>query len=183
MWSPDPRLRRAAFRGLRAALIAAAVAAVAGCVGGYRPLYGEASVGYATQDALARVEIAPVGERVGQQVRNELIRLFYPAGVAIDPIYRMSLQLSIYERDVFVRRSTEVNRKTVVLQASYRIEDPAVEAPPVAAGTALAETSYNRFTSEFANIRAQRDAENRAAVELAEQIRNQVAAALASGRV
>jgi LPS-assembly lipoprotein len=180
MWSPDRTRRRMPVLG--AALAAIAALGLAGCVGGYRPLYGEPAVGYATQDALARVAIAPVPERVGQQVRNELIRLFYPSGSPIDPIYKMSLQISISERDVFVRKSSDVTRKTVELQVGYRIVDPAIQAP-VADGVAFTETSYNRYSSEFANIRARRDAENRAAAEVAEQIRNQVAAALAAGRV
>jgi len=182
MWSPDPARTPRRMPTFAAALAMVAALGLTGCIAGYRPLYGEAAVGYATQDALARIDIAPVGERVGQQVRNELIRAFYPAGQPIDPIYKMTMQISISGRDLFLRKTSEVTRETVELQVSYRIEDPATK-QPVTDGVAFAETSYDRYSSEFANIRAQRDAENRAAAEVAEQIKSQVAAALASGRV
>ena len=52
---------------------------------------------------------------------------------------------------------------------------------PVVKGTTFARASYAASLQRFANIRAQRDAEDRAAKVLAEQIRTRIAGYLATG--
>jgi len=151
-----------------------------GC--GFQPLYGESGSTLAAQESLAQIEITPIKDRVGQQLRNELIRLFTPNGEPIDAAYKMTLQLSINERDVFIRESTDVERRTVRMTVRYEIVD-SVSKQPATMGTAFSESSYNRVDSEFANIRARRDAENRGAEDLAKQVAAQVSAAFVSGRV
>lgn len=174
MSSPDRPTRRSA-----ALLLIGAMLGLAGC--GFQPLYGDATTSYAAQDALAQIKIAPLSDRVGQQLRNDLIRELSPAGEPYDAPYTLNIQLNIQERDVFVRESSNVERRTVTLTARYRLVVPETEEPVIEA-TAFTEASYNRFESEFANIRARIDAENRAAADLAAQIRDQLAAALVSNR-
>ena len=94
----------------------------------------------------------------------------------------MQITLNVSERDVFTRETSDVERKTVRMTANYTLVD-IVSDQPVHEGVAFTETSFNRVISEFANIRARTDAENRAAVDLAQQISQQVAAAFVSGRV
>jgi len=51
----------------------------------------------------------------------------------------------------------------------------------IATGTARGSASYDRMNQVFANVRARIDAENRAAVAAADNIRLRVAAAVARG--
>jgi LPS-assembly lipoprotein len=166
-----------------------AVAGLAGC--GFQPVYGTQGTTYAAQEVVAQIEIAPIKDRVGQQLRNELIRLLTPGGEPANANYLMTINLRINERDVFTRDNREINRKSVLVEASYRVidkatyntGDPAVKPVVVYENKAFAEASYNRFESEFANIRARIDAENLAAREVADFIRNQIAAAVVAGRL
>jgi LPS-assembly lipoprotein len=182
MWSPERVLRLAP-----AAVVAGAVIfALAGC--GFQPVYGTPDSSYAAQDVTAAIRIAPIKDRVGQRIRNELIGELTPAGEPFDAPYLMKLQVTVSERKVFVRTSREVDRITVMVSASFQVIDAVAanadpSAPPVViyTDTAFAESSFNRFPSEFANIRARVDAENRAAREVAIFIRNQVVAAIVAG--
>ena len=47
-------------------------------------------------------------------------------------------------------------------------------------GAAVSRAAYNRYQEIFANVRARRDAENRAADTVAESIKTQIAAFLAT---
>lgn len=172
MSSPDTLTRRATV-----GLIATAILGLAGC-SEVRPLYAEGgAAGFTPAGDLAAIRVAPMRDRVGQRLRNELIRLITPSGEPGNPEYRMTLQLEVSEQDVLVRTTSEVDRKTVNLTVAYRILEIGTDTE-VVAGKAFADASYNRVSSEFANIRAREDAEDRAANIVAEQIRTQVAARL-----
>jgi len=164
----------------RVILGAAAVAllAVTGCTN-VRPLYGSGGADPTTGGDLAAIAFASMSDRVGQRLRNELIRLITPSGEVVAPDYRMTLQMKLSESDVLTRTDSDVDRKSLSLSVSYKILDANTE-EEVFAGHAFGDVSYNRVTSEYANIRARRDAENRAANIVAEQIRSTVAARLAS---
>ena len=143
-----------------------------------RPLYGDTGATSHPGGDLAAVYFAPIPERVGQRLRNELIRLITPSGEPANPDYKMTLSVGVSEQNVLIRTDTEVDRKTLSLTVKYKLLDANTETE-VFDGNAFADVSFSRVTSEFANIRARRDAENRAANVVAEQIRSTVAARLA----
>ncbi len=182
MWSPDLPIR------LTPAIAAiTAIISLAGC--GFQPVYGTQGSSYATQELTAAIKISPIKDRVGQRIRNELIRQFTPDGEPVNAPYLMRLQVSVSERKVFRRRDREKDRISVMVTVNYKLFDAATvestdpDTPPVIihADKAFAESSFNRFPSEFANIRARLDAENRAASEVAIFVRNQVIAAVVAG--
>lgn len=182
MWSPESPARLVPAIGLLAVMLAS----LTGC--GFQPVYGTVDNSYAAQDVTAAIRIAPIKDRVGQRIRNELIRQLTPGGEPYDAPYLMKLQVSVSERKVFTRTSREVDRISVMVTARFQVIDETTgnaEAgtPPIViyADTAFAESSFNRFPSEFANVRARIDAENRAAAEVAVFIRNQVVAAVVAG--
>lgn len=173
MSSPDPISRRSAL-----GLLLLGAAGLAGCTE-VRPLYGSGAAGFTPAGDLAAIRIAPVGTREAQRLRNELIRLITPSGEPVSPTYLMSLQISIQQKDVLVRTTSEVDRKTVSYNVTYKIVEAGTDTE-IMIGKAFADASYNRVESEFANIRAREDAEARAATVVAEQIRTQIAARLAA---
>lgn len=165
--------RRAVVGGLGTVLIGL------GACSDVRPLYGSGGADLTDGGDLAAIAFAPMSDRVGQRLRNELIRLITPSGEVAAADYRMTLQINVSESDVLTGTTSDVDRKTLSLSVTYKILN-ADSGEEIFTGNAFGDVSFNRVTSEYANIRARRDAENRAANIVAEQIRSTVAARLAS---
>ncbi|ANT48889.1 LPS assembly lipoprotein LptE [Mesorhizobium amorphae] len=169
-------LRRAALYGL-----VASAALVSACT--VRPLYSNApltagsTVGAAAE--LASISIKPVKTRYAQQVRNNLIfGLGQGAGEPASPVYTLDLGVSeLVESAALVQIQTDEDEPTagtVTLTANYVLTD-AKTGTVIATGKRSVPSSFDRPTQEYASYRAQLDAENRAARELAELLRLSVA--------
>lgn len=162
------------------ALLAAAVS-VSGCT--VRPLYADAGL---ETGALAgnpaglshSVTVKPVETRVGLEVRNHLIFLLYGGRGQPDTAdYTVDLGVTTTTTRVAtvqITKDSEPTSAIVTATSVYRIIDNAT-GMPVATGTRAVSSSYDISRQEFAALRAERDAENRAARELAEILRHAVA--------
>lgn len=141
-----------------------------------RPLYSTPS---GAEGKLAAVSISEAGNRVEQQVRNELIFLF--AGGAGEPqnaIYDLEITVSASTLGVLNDVSTDTMRAgRILVSADYNLTQ-SDSGETLASGKRSASAMVDFPTQEFAKLRAIRDAENRAARELAELIRADVATAL-----
>jgi LPS-assembly lipoprotein len=158
--------------------------ALAGCQ--VRPLYSKES---GTTEKLASVQYAPVTGRIAQALRNELI--FKSAGGAGEPVkpeYEVKLVVSSSST------STEVNDNDLYLNlpdntfeghypgrvdvsAQYvlvRISDQKV----IRSATRTVTSMVDLPQQQFANMRAIRDAQDRAVREVAEVLRTDIASAL-----
>ncbi len=170
------RTRRSAV--LVAAVLVATLAAGCGETG-FRPLYGTASIGGAdASEKLAQVEIAPIPGRVGQQIRNEVIFQTTGGGYAAPPAYRLEIVIRESINSTLVKRSGDASGSVYNLDADFRlvrISDKQV----VMQGKSVSRAAFERFTSVFANVRARRDAENRAAGTIAQDVKTRIAAYLA----
>lgn len=147
-----------------------------------RPLYSSAPAtagGTATMtEELASIAIKPVKTRGAQQVRNHLMFLFYGgAAEPASPAYTLSLTVSVrVETAASIQRTTddeEPTAKTVTMVGRYALL--AADGTAVASGRRQIASSYDIPTQEFAALRARRDAEDRAARELAELLRLAIA--------
>jgi LPS-assembly lipoprotein len=177
-----------AGRGLAGILLAAAVLA-AGCT--VQPLYGKGPIGTdGTQTAainsqLASISVTEVDTRYAQQVRNDLLFLFYGgAGQPAAPRYVLDLgvtALNEWTATVQVDTDDRATAAMVTMISTYLLKD-AETGETVSSGRRQISSSYDVPTQEFAALRAQRDAEDRAARELAELLRLAVAQDLASRR-
>jgi LPS-assembly lipoprotein len=165
------------------ALVALAVVAgfgLAGC--GLQPLYGSGTTtasGTRLAEVMASVDVKPIPGRVGQKLRNELI--FSNTGGNYAPETRYKLQIAIRERviDQLVQISGDARGQVYQLEASFKLVD-AKNGKVIHSGAAISRAAYNRYQEIFANVRARRDAENRAARTIAESIKTQLAAYLAT---
>nr|WP_298095357.1 LPS assembly lipoprotein LptE [uncultured Shinella sp.] len=162
----------------RLAKLAAGIAlmgALAGCQ--VRPLY---STGAGTDTKLAAVAISEADDRVEQQVRNDLIFLF--AGGAGEPqaaIYHLEINVSVRKVGVLTDISSDIPRAgRIIVSADYNLTKTD-SGETLASGKRSSVALVDFPFQEFAKLRAVRDGENRAAHELAELIRADVAAALA----
>jgi LPS-assembly lipoprotein len=171
----------------------AAAAAVAGlALGGctpLRPLYADPALSAAVLPGgvdvgreLSRIEIVELTSRVGIQVRNDLIFLLNGGGAETrDPAYRLEMSVSSSAAFYAVQPGTGLARTAAVtVGVTYSLVRLA-DQRRVFVSSAVSRANFDRGVQRFANIRAERDAEDRAAREAAEQIRAGVAAFLAQG--
>ncbi|HXV29959.1 MAG TPA: hypothetical protein VD840_06485 [Sinorhizobium sp.] len=163
-------------RSIGAFASALLLTALAGCQ--VRPLYSEGSTG-ATSAALASIEISEADSRVEQEVRNALIFLTSGGqGEPSNPQYHLALEVSRKTMGVlYDQASDRAAAGRIVVKADYNLTKTAT-GETVKSGNRLAVALVDFPRQDFAKIRAVRDGENRAAKELAEIIRADIAAAL-----
>lgn len=150
---------------------------LAGC---FQPMYADRSVvggtGPNLRESLRDVEIAKVEGRVGQEVRDDIIfelsgGLGNPAGAP----YRLNLQIATNSYNAIIDAQSGLPQtETVTFDVTYKLQDVANERV-VMTDKAIARVSIDRTQQRYARVRAVRDAENRAAKIVAEQIRARVA--------
>jgi LPS-assembly lipoprotein len=150
---------------------------LSGCL--YRPLYGTGSYAPdASAYALQQIYVPEVDTRVAQQVRNRLIFLFEGGKGSGEPIYELRLRVTSVNSVFAASREARDNTAgAITVNAAYELVDARTRAP-IAKGSRSATASYDRTAQNFANDRALRDAEDRAAHEAAEAIRLAVAGIL-----
>lgn len=190
MWWAEARSREAlgpagaaSGRTRRSRVLVAFVLAstlVSGCADtGFRPLYGTASIGGAdVSEKLSQVEIAPIPGRVGQQIRNEVIFQTTGGGHPLPAAYRLEVVIRESITSTLVKISGDASGSVYNLDADFRlvrVSDKKV----VMQGKSASRAAFERFTSVFANVRARRDAEDRAANTIALDLRTRIAAYLA----
>jgi LPS-assembly lipoprotein len=145
-----------------------------------QPLYGERADGATLRVALAGINVAPVGDRVAQIVRNELM-FQLTGGANPDPVptYEVSIATDV-GNDGFIVTAPGNERTTVVsLATSYTLVVIAT-GEVVTSGVVRTETRFTLSNQGFAESRARQDAEQRAAVEGAELVALRLRAALAT---
>ena len=184
---PDPVKSQAIrLRGRLAVCgMAAALALVSACT--VRPLYSNQPLSPGSQLSasaeLASVAIKPVNTRYAQQVRNNLIFAFgQGAGEPASPAYTLDLGVTeLVESAAIVQVQTQEDEPTagtVTLTANYVLRDTATNTV-IGVGRRSIPSSFDKSRQEFAAYRAQIDAENRAARELADLLRLSIAQDLA----
>ena len=184
---PDPKTSEAARLLRRAAVcgMVAALALVSACT--VRPLYSNQPLSPGSQLSasaeLGSISIKPVNTRYAQQVRNNLIFAFgQGAGEPASPAYILDLGVTeLVESAAVVQVQTsedEPTAGTVTLAANYVLRDTATNTV-IAVGKRSVPSSFDRPLQEYAAYRAQIDAENRAARELADFLRLAIAQDLA----
>lgn len=150
------------------------VMALAGCQ--VRPLYDDAS---GTRESLGSIVYSAASNRVGQEVRNHLIFLTGGgAGEPANPEYEVNLQVSATTMGVLLDQSSDTAKAgRVIVSANYTLKR-ASDATVLHTGRRQVVAVVDYPSQEFAKLRAVRDGEDRAARELAEFIRTDLASAL-----
>lgn len=174
---PGRALRRLA--GFAAIVMLSAVTA---CT--VTPLYQSqtAQTGFAAQtaDKLALISIEEVNTRQAQQVRNHLIFLLGGgAGQPANPDYVLTLSVASGETGVAtVQLPTENDGRpsagALVVSGSYTLKDVRSQ-KVIGTGSRSVTAAFDRPRQEYAVYRARRDAEDRAAREVAEFLRLSIA--------
>ena len=163
MWWPRPLL---------AALAVTAALGLAGC--GFQPLYGTTAGGSRLGAVMAGVDVTPIPGRVGQRLRNELIFENTGGGAAAPATYKLDIVIRESLINELVQISGDAKGEVYQLDATFRLISR--DGRVVLEGKATSRASFERFQTIFSNVRAQVDAENRAARTVADTIRTRIAA-------
>lgn len=175
----EARLRRKLTLAVLALACTAPLLSACGS-GGFRPLYGSNGLGgAAVTEKMAQIETAPIPGRVGQRIRNELIFQATGGGNAQPAAYRLEVAIRESTTSTLIRRDGDAQSKIYSVDATFqliRLADRAV----VLKGNSHGQAPYERFTSIYANVRAQKDAEDRAAKTIGEELKSRLAAYLSN---
>lgn len=174
MSSPEQFCRRLRMGVVAAALLATSIG---GCV--FQPMYAQTPLfgsGPSLRDALRNVEVASIDGRIGNELRNDLIfELTGGDGNQVDAPYRLTLVANVSSFNPIIdSTSGRPVVQMVSFDVTYKLHDVVADRI-VLTEQALARVSLDRSQQRFANLRAVRDAENRAAKVVAEQIRSRLA--------
>jgi len=148
----------------------------AGC---FQPLYGEAANPGLVQ-ALREIEVAPIPERMGHYLADDLITRLNGSGETPRPRYRLTIRLSKSATTPTIESQIQTaDAATLTGTAQFtltRIDGD--KDKPIYSGSATNAAVYDRTLQSYADLRAGRDAELRVAKALADEIELRVAGAL-----
>ena len=186
MWSPDPRALRLV---LRLAVAVAAAATVAGC---FQPMYGDASLTMSPSVAtnMSTVDVsqiaAPNGtplSRIAVTVRDRLLFGLTGGSAAAPPVYRLNIQINGSSESLIVDiNSGRPDTENYALNCTYSLQDIKTGKPVLSSQT-FARVSYDipGQAQRFARARALRDAEDRAAQQIVDNVRARLASFFVAG--
>ncbi len=168
--------------------VAALAALTAGC---FQPMYAEHSDGTpALRDKLLGVELPPVDKpnaspeaRIGVEVRNALAFKLYGNATGTSPTHKLVLRFQTSRSSLLVDPNTGLpTSENLGIDAQYNLIEIASN-KPVMSGTTFSRVTYDMPGSyqRFARTRALRDAEDRAAQEIAENIQTRLASYFFAG--
>jgi LPS-assembly lipoprotein len=168
--------------------VAALAALTAGC---FQPMYAEHADGTpGLREKLMGVELPPVDKpnasreaRVGIEVRNALAFKLYGTATGMPPTHRLVLRFNSTRSSLIVNPNTGLpSSENYGIDAQYNLINIATN-QSVMTGTTFSRVWYDLPGSyqRFARTRALRDAEDRAANEIAENITTRLASFFTAG--
>jgi LPS-assembly lipoprotein len=182
MWLARTRI------ALRLVAVLALAATTAGC---FQPMYAEHTDGTPDlREKLLGVEVPPVDKpngsreaRVGVEIRNALAFKLYGNATGMPPTHRLVLRFNTGKSSLMVDQTTGLpTSENYGIDAQFNLIEIASN-KSVMTGSSFARVSYDMPGSyqRCARARALRDAEDRAAQEIAEKIQTRLAAFFVAG--
>ena len=169
--------------------VAALAALTAGC---FQPMYAEKRDGTpGLREKLMGVEVPPVDKpnasrdaRVQVEIRNALAFKLYGTATGMPPTHKLVLRFNSSRSSLMLDPNTALpTGENYGIDAQYNLIDLATN-KSVMTGTTFSRLSYDTFQGNmqrFARQRAFRDAEDRAANEIAENIQTRLASFFVAG--
>ena len=168
--------------------VAALAALTAGC---FPPMYAEHSDGTpALREKLMGIELPPIEKpnasrdaRLGVEIRNALAFKLYGNATGMPPTHRLVIRFTTTRSSLMVDPATALpSSENYGIDAQYNLIELASN-KSVMTGTTFSRVSYDipGQLQRFARSRAFRDAEDRAAQEIAENIQTRLASFFVAG--
>jgi LPS-assembly lipoprotein len=173
---------------LRLLAVAALAAATAGC---FQPMYAEHTDGTpGLREKLLGVEVPPVDKpndsreaRVGIEIRNALAFKLYGNATGMPPTHRLVLTFNTNKSSLMIDQATGLpTSENYGINVQFNLIDIASN-KSVLTGNTFSRVSYDIPGSyqRYARSRALRDAEDRAAQEVADNIQTRLASFFVAG--
>jgi LPS-assembly lipoprotein len=182
---------RRRFGRRRLVLAAAAALTLSGC--GWRPLYerpGPSPTSGGVSPKLAKISIDPVvpqgnldpltgssealyESRAAQLLQNYLKDALNPYGPPSSALYHLAIQLKQQTRAAASLGDGTATREDLIMIAQYALNDE--KGQPVLTDTASIVTSYDILREPYMDVASRRDAQQRAAQQIAEAIQTRLA--------
>lgn len=162
----------------RAGAVALAVMAVAGC--GFQPLYRKDAGNPGVTAELERIKVLTVTSeetkyaRLGQEMRNLLLRHLNPDGAPAAPRYLLENDLRVNVARTGIQITDEATRARLTVRVVFKLLD-ARSKRVLYRGDERSVNSYNVADSQYATLSAERDAARRAVREISDSIRIRLA--------
>ena len=137
---------------------------------GFRPLYATGTTPEGMSSYFSQVFVEPIPGRQGVHLRNQLMDALTPQGTPGSAAYRLTIKLEDVKEGLAIQANTQITRYNYSLTAKYELRD-SVSGEVLDRGTTRAIAAYNVVDSQFATQSAERDAQDRAAREVGEDIR------------
>ncbi len=171
-------ISRHSARALTLTVISAVAVALSACSGGFRPLYADPGFGGANVN-LAQISVVTPSTRIGQRIRNGLNFESSANAEGVEKRYRLDIVIRRRLQSSLVVADGEARSRAVMLIASFRLVQLA-DNKTVLEGQSTGRAAYERFEAGYANVRAQRDAEDRAARSVVRDLKSRLEAFLAT---
>lgn len=152
--------------------------ALGGC--GFHPLYGTHSDSQNTNADLANVRIAPIANRTGQLLYNQLRDRLNPTGKPAEPVYVLEVVIVESGADLLLEPNNTASRTILDLTAQYKLRD-------IKSGSTLltsqsrSSLSYDIQDSQYATLSSEQDVRRRATKQLSDDISTRLALFFSSG--
>src|ERR1043165_1640445 len=184
MWSAKSRI------AVRLLAVAALAGLLAGC---FQPMYAERGDGTpALREKLMGVELPPVETksnasreaRIGVEIRNALAFKRYGQATGMPPTHKLVLRFSTSRSSLILDPNTALpSSENYGIDAQYNLVELATN-KSVMTGSTFSRVTYDPFPGTMQRLsrsRAFRDAEDRAAQEIAENIQTRIASYFVAG--
>ncbi|MGI9493954.1 MAG: LPS assembly lipoprotein LptE [Geminicoccaceae bacterium] len=150
-----------------AGLVLASTAPLGAC--GFRPLLNQAD-GVIIRKELAAIEIKGLGGRLGQHLEIALDNNLNPTSTRIPSRYDLVIRLTNTNKALAIQLDNTITRYNLTLTAAFELKDR-TGGDLIYNSAVQRVASYNVRRAPFATLTAQKDAERRAAEEIADDIR------------
>ena len=172
----------------RLMMVAALAATTAGC---FQPMYAEHTDGTpGLRDKLSGVELPPLKypnasheARLGVEIRNALAFKLYGNATGTTPTHHLDIRIQTSRSSLILDPATALpSSENYGIDAQYNLVDNATN-KSVMTGTTFSRVTYDvpGQLQRFARARAFRDAEDRAAREIADSIQTRLASFFVAG--
>lgn len=152
-----------------------------GC--GFQPMYakpqGQAASPASTQ--LAGIYVAGIEDRSGQILRNALVQKINPLGEPRQRLYKLTIKLSASQEQLAESSDGKATLGRYFVRATFNLTDANGERQ-LFDGNSRSVASYRLLGPRYSSTATERDAQERALADVAEDIRTQLAAYFATAR-
>lgn len=141
-----------------------------GC--GFQPIFGTKTRSEIRKE-VRYIEISPIADRIGQQLRNHLIHDIMPLGKLRVTKYKLNVKLTESKQNLAIKKSEIATRANLKFVANYEIILKS-NGKKIAQGHSRMITSYNILNQTFSTLMAEKNARKRAVREISSEIANKI---------